>query len=144
MTEAHDYGSRGLEMLKSHSELRKYLAYRVDNDQVGVSSEAIEKKNALINALDRINKNVSETGLFRRYTKLYKQQKNELDIANQILDVEKGQNEVNFGVLFFFCFVFLFVLRRTKSGIYYNHIHIANLIIIMKIIYQRCNYPLSI
>ena len=95
-TEAQDYGSRGLEMLKSHSELRKYLAYKVDNDQVGVSSEAIEKKNALINALNRITKNVSETGLFRRYTKLYKQQKTEVDIANQILDVEKGQNEVNF------------------------------------------------
>ena len=67
--------SRATEKLKSHANLRKYIKYLIGSTRFENNSEDAMKKHAILDNLDRIEKNISDAKLFQKYKLLINTEK---------------------------------------------------------------------
>ena len=86
-------GGKGIERLKSHSELRAYIDYELD--QFDTSNEFVLEKNAIRENLNAISKYVTKGKFYNRYNKLANNFKQECDLAKKILNPSINHNVAN-------------------------------------------------
>ena len=83
---------KGLDRLKCHSQLRKFLEYEVAKYTDPKDSDL---KKAVRDNLEAIDKQVTGNRLFRKYTNLSKHKKQERDKAMMILQPSRNANVEN-------------------------------------------------
>ena len=88
-----DEGSKGVERLKSHQDLRSFLEFEVDKFDSGI--EFAPKKQAIRDNLASIAKQVSTGRLYRKYKIIANNLTQEEKRAKQILSPSKGVNTEN-------------------------------------------------
>ena len=83
-------GGKGVERLKAHSSLRKYIEYAVD--QMSASEDFAPMKASVRENLEAISKQITNNKLYMKYNSLAKQSFQDKKKAEQILQPSKAIN----------------------------------------------------
>ena len=93
--------SRQREMLKSHKQLRDYVARKLSDADLGGDYQDLWWKDKIQKNLEQITKNIAERGLFGKLKDLIKIEFTEKQISREVLCPNKNVNEVKANSVYF-------------------------------------------